>query len=97
MKRVSNPNEVPKGFHYAVIIYDKVSVYIEGDERSRTHPGHGYPAHTETYNSFEHWVTEDKEVWTAFIEKNIDKLDKMVCLEVNKKASVTKKTVITTD
>jgi hypothetical protein len=24
----------------------KTSTYVEGDERSRTHPGHGYPAHT---------------------------------------------------
>lgn len=30
---------------YAAIIYD--SIYIPGDERSRTHPGHGYDAHSE--------------------------------------------------
>ncbi len=31
---------------YAVIYTDQV--YHEGDERSRTHPGHGYSAYTET-------------------------------------------------
>jgi hypothetical protein len=25
----------------------EVSIHHEGDERSRTNPGHGYPAHTE--------------------------------------------------
>lgn len=29
-----------------------VSVHHEGDERSRTHPGHGYPAHTTTEQKF---------------------------------------------
>lgn len=33
---------------YAVILQE--SVHHEGDERSRTHPGHGYPAYTETYD-----------------------------------------------
>jgi hypothetical protein len=30
---------------FAVIHIERI--YHEGDERSRTHPGHGYPAHTE--------------------------------------------------
>lgn len=34
-------------FKYAVILQE--SVYHEGDERSRTHPGHGYPAYTENF------------------------------------------------
>lgn len=32
---------------YAVFI--KSSVHIPGDERSRTNPGHGYPAYDHTY------------------------------------------------
>ena len=35
---------------YAVLVEE--SVYIEGDERSRTNPGHGYPAHTQNYSTF---------------------------------------------
>jgi len=31
---------------YAAIVTR--SFIVPGDERSRTHPGHGYPAHTET-------------------------------------------------
>lgn len=28
------------------IAFSKTSTYVPGDERSRTNPGHGYPAHT---------------------------------------------------
>jgi hypothetical protein len=59
MKRVSGSKDVPSIPHYAVIIYRTQSVYHEGDERSRTNPGHGYPAWTENIESFEHWVTDD--------------------------------------
>ena len=30
------------------LIIRQKSIHHEGDERSRTHPGHGYPAYTET-------------------------------------------------
>lgn len=36
---------VPDGRHWAIIQIR--SIHIPGDERSRTAPGHGYPAHTE--------------------------------------------------
>ena len=36
---------------YAVIY--KKTVHIPGDERSRTDPGHGYPAHTEEFDAIE--------------------------------------------
>lgn len=51
------------------VIYN-VSIHHEGDERSRTNPGHGYPAHTEqvsTFKPFEseeslkNWITRNKE------------------------------------
>jgi hypothetical protein len=97
MKKVTYPNDdVPSGPHYAVLIYKTQSVYIDGDERSRTCPGHGYPAHTETFNTFEHWVTTDKEDWQRFIEANAKDLPKMVCLEVSRKATVSTKVVVTT-
>lgn len=94
MKRVKKPSDVPVGYHFAVIIYNTTSVYIEGDERSRTNPGHGYPAHTETYDSFEHWVTEYKDRLNAFVEKHIEDASKMIILEVNKKSTITTKIVL---
>ena len=44
---------------YAFIETD--SIYHEVDERSRTHPGHGYPAHTETVTKIREY--SDKSVW----------------------------------
>lgn len=69
MKRVSSPEDVPTGHHYAVIVYKSQSVYIPGDERSRTNPGHGYPERTESFDTFEHWVTESKDDWIDFVKK----------------------------
>jgi hypothetical protein len=52
------------GKQYAAII--KSSYHVEGDERSRTNPGHGYPAHTVDYNDF---VTfKDKEAMQKWVE-----------------------------
>jgi hypothetical protein len=42
---------------YAVIV--NRSIYIEGDERSRTNPGHGYGAHTENYKELVEFDTEE--------------------------------------
>lgn len=36
---------IPNEDHWAVIT--TTSIYVPGDERSRTHPGHGYPEHYE--------------------------------------------------
>jgi len=52
-------------YKYAVI-KDR-SIHHEGDERSRTHPGHGYPAYTETVHEIQEFKT--KEEWLAWIER----------------------------
>lgn len=59
MKRVEVLSDIPKEPHYVII--KTVSVNIPGDERSRTNPGHGYPAHTEHYVDM--YVTSDKSIW----------------------------------
>jgi len=48
---VNTPNDIPSGEHWAIITGS--SVFIPGDERSRTAPGHGYPEHTEHYIRYE--------------------------------------------
>lgn len=56
---------VPDGVHY--VILEPISVHISGDERSRTHPGHGYLERTEyywryaVYKTREEWLAEVKE------------------------------------
>lgn len=46
-------------------IVENSSVYIPGDERSRTNPGHGYPEHTVTYDSYKEFDNYDKFVETV--------------------------------
>ena len=58
---------VPTVPHYAALVFDSTSVYHEGDERSRTHPGHGYPAHTETINTINYIVFKDKAEMEAWV------------------------------
>lgn len=44
--RVRDKRQCPKGPHFAILTFG--SVHTAGDERSRTHPGHGYPASSES-------------------------------------------------
>ena len=50
---------------YAAFIRDSYSV--EGDERSRTNPGHGYPAHTVSYTKVEEF--QDEEEMRRWVER----------------------------
>lgn len=63
--QVSKIEKFPKEKHYAAIEFD--SVWIEGDERSRTHPGHGYPGHYKDIVSYIH--LGDKEALDNYITK----------------------------
>lgn len=58
-------SELPNEEFYAILFVR--SVYIPGDERSRTNPGHGYPGGTENYWNIE--VYKNREDWEAEIIK----------------------------
>jgi len=60
--RVKSP---PENGGHVLMVFKTTSVYIPGDERSRTHPGHGYPERTEMHDTFEIYLFEDKEKWAA--------------------------------
>jgi hypothetical protein len=64
-KRISDPTGIPEGEHYAIIEFSRIT--IPGDERSRTHPGHGYPESTEDVQNY--IVFTDRKEWEAEIEK----------------------------
>lgn len=86
--RVTKLSDIPTTPHYVIVEID--SVNIPGDERSRTHPGHGYPAETRYYPSMR--VTTDVEVWKKEIEKLTlvnPKQIKFVAYHVDSIASVT--------
>lgn len=61
---IKTPSDLPPGTHYALLEFS--SIFIPGDERSRTNPGHGYPEHTQDTTSV--LVFESKEAWLKEIE-----------------------------
>lgn len=48
------------------VVYTE-STHIEGDERSRSHPGHGYPAHTIETQVFKEF--KDRAEFEAWVKK----------------------------
>lgn len=58
---------MPSGEHYAAMIFDSFTTYTEGDERSRTHPGHGYPGGSETHNTIRYQPFKDRGEMDAYI------------------------------
>lgn len=69
LKEVRGPADIPSTPHFAIMIFETQYVHHEGDQRSKDHPGHGYPAHTEEIRSFKHFVTENEEEARIEIEK----------------------------
>jgi hypothetical protein len=57
-------SSLPEGKLYVIITNE--SVWIPGDERSRTAPGHGYPASTHSYAGLEYF--EDEATWLRHID-----------------------------
>jgi hypothetical protein len=59
--KVEAPDQVPNDRHFAILVFKSSTVHVPGDERSRTAPGHGYPAHDVTHQSYEYWAVGDRE------------------------------------
>ena len=69
MKYIANKTEFPTTAHFAVLIFD--TIYMPGDERSRTNPGHGYGEsyeHTIKYIRFD--TRDELESWVDSAEKS---------------------------
>ena len=85
----SKPEDVPMGEHFAILCLR--SIYIPGDERSRTNPGHGYPESTEHYWAYE--VYQSREKWeNAITQKTLSK-EHFVPLQANR-PTVEHKTIV---
>jgi hypothetical protein len=72
MKWCHTCHDIPKTPHFAII--EQRSISIPGDERSRTHPGHGYPASTEQV--WDYIVFPDRASWEAEIKSREAKVFK---------------------
>lgn len=89
---VHSVEDMPKQDHWAIIDYS--SIYVPGDEQSRTNPGHGYPGGTErivlylAYLNHAEWEADvkkrtiDRNIFTAMYV-NLAKITKKVVVEVN--------------
>lgn len=64
-------NDLPQEEFYAILT--PTSVTIPADERSKTHPGHGYPEHS--VNSWDIEVFNNKEDWQNEVIKLTNRKD----------------------
>tara|TARA_Y100000034_G_scaffold136062_1_gene210558 strand:- start:222 stop:554 length:333 start_codon:yes stop_codon:yes gene_type:complete len=60
--------DIPDGPAWIIIVFDKSSVRIPGDERSRTNPGHGYPAHTNVYDTNKIFYFSTPKEWREALD-----------------------------
>jgi hypothetical protein len=97
MKLVKHPNDIPNEPHYVILIFNTLTYHVEGDERSKQAPGHGYPEHTETHLEIIYRVTTSREEW----EKEIQKLhardpgrDDLAAFYVSKMAKVNNHVIV---
>lgn len=66
---ITQPNQLPQQTHLAALVFKSESIYHEGDERSRTNPGHGYPAYTETVRTVEYTTFANKTEMEQWVIK----------------------------
>jgi len=66
---LTSPEKLPEQVHFAALIFKSRSIYHEGDKRSRTNPGHGYPAYTETVNTIEYLPFASRQEMESWVIK----------------------------
>lgn len=87
-KLVTKDTDVPQRQHYGIIVFKSKQIHHEGDERSRTNPGHGYPAYTERIQLNDYYVTLDKKLWEADVIELHNKQEKFSAFIVEAVAAV---------
>ena len=78
--------EVMARDHWAII--KPKTTYHEGDERSRTHPGHGYPAHTTSNLHYVPFETEEELLIALERKRTAEKWTVMKATVYAAKASI---------
>jgi hypothetical protein len=66
-KSIQTPSDLLNVPHFAALTFKTDTIHHEGDERSRTHPGHGYPAYTETINSINYTILVNESDVTDWV------------------------------
>lgn len=91
-KYCQNAADVPKTEHWAIMV--ERTINIPGDERSHTHPGHGYPASTEY--AWEYMSYLDEDAWKRDIASRVKSdgySDRYIAMHVHP-ATVTTEVVV---
>lgn len=70
---------IPATKHWAIITTSRI--YIPGDERSRTNPGHGYPEHYEETINYESFTDYDK--FCKKVEQLAARKDSFIAIEAH--------------
>jgi hypothetical protein len=97
---VTKKSDFPTKAHYAIMTFD--TLYHEGDERSRTNPGHGYGAYTEEvahYNAYldkEEWLKEIKRLAKAYLGDRYSQTQ-WVAFEAGKPITIDIQVIVDTD
>lgn len=73
--KVETLEKLPQVAHYAVLEFEAKTIFYEGDERSRTNPGHGYPSYTESINTVNYITFNSEDLIKEWIIK-AEKLNK---------------------
>ena len=68
-KRISKASDIPSMPHFVIVTTSQQTIHHEGDQRSRTNPGHGYPAYDETINNLEMEITFDQIEWEEKVKR----------------------------
>ncbi len=85
MKYITSAHQMPSGTHFVILHFS--SIYIPGDERSRNHPGHGYPESNQPIVNYIIFDTEDE--WKNYITKHPE------CIPlIANRPTITRKTII---
>ena len=82
IKQVTQASEI-RPYSIGIMVFDTTCIHHEGDERSRTCPGHGYPAHTETIDTIMYYQCDDETDVKNWIIRNKDK-NNYVIIRANK-------------
>ncbi len=85
--KVNTPTDLPTSARYVIINMMTEQVTTPGDERSRTHPGHGYPESTETFNNYKITAADtldDVKALLAKLRERRDGLANVLVLDVKK-------------
>ncbi len=78
---VHRVSDIPKLPHWALLCDD--SIHIPGDERSRTNPGHGYPAEDRPIIAYEAYLTQEKLMTVIRERKESQSVQKFSVYKVN--------------